>query len=300
MDDRMVLPLDEEAKKDALKDYLSITFGCLLFALSVNIFIVPAGLYNGGVYGIAQIIRTVIKEYTGIPLPSGFDISGVINFLLNVPLFYIAYKHVSKQFFVRTVFCLAVQTILLSVIPIQQKMVFDDMLLNVLIGGTLAGYGLGVLLRSKGCSGGVDILGIYFLKKDIKVTVGKMSIIVNAVVYLICAWMYDLNIAAYSIIYAAIISYVMDKSYYQSINMLCFVITKHEGLQKQLTQALGRGVTYWQGKGAFLDEGQIVNAVVISKDEVKDLKKVVNQIDPKAFVFMSEGITVDGYYLKRL
>ena len=92
----------------------------------------------------------------------------------------------------------------------------------------------------------------------------------------------------------------MDKSYYQSINMLCFIITKNRELQKQLTNAIGRGVTYWEGKGAFLEEDQIINTVVISKYEVKELKKIVNILDPKAFVFMSEGITVDGYYLKKL
>ena len=157
-----------------------------------------------------------------------------------------------------------------------------------------------MVLRSKGCSGGVDIVGIYFLKRDIKVTVGKMSIIVNAVVYVICAALFDLNIACYSVIYAAIISYTMDKTHYQSINMLCFIITKHRDLQKSLTNAIGRGVTYWDGKGAFSANDVTVNAVVVSKYEVKELKRIVNEIDPDAFVFMSEGITVDGYYLKKL
>ena len=226
--------------------------------------------------------------------------AGIINFILNVPLFYIAYRFVSKQFFSRTVTCLVVQTILLSIIPIPAKPVFDDLLLDALAGGVLTGYGLGLVLRSKGCSGGVDIVGIYFLKRDIKVTVGKMSIIVNAVVYVICAALFDLNIACYSVIYAAIISYTMDKTHYQSINMLCFIITKHRDLQKSLTNAIGRGVTYWDGKGAFSANDVTVNAVVISKYEVKELKRIVNEIDPDAFVFMSEGIPVDGYYLKKL
>ncbi len=286
--------------KEIAKDYVKIVAGCLLFSFSVNMFVVPAGMYNGGIYGISQIIRTLIVTFTGITVPAGYDIAGIINFALNVPLFYIAYRFVSKQFFSRTVFCLVVQTITLSVIPIPAKPVFEEPLLNALIGGLMTGYGLGLILRSKGCSGGVDIIGIYFLKKDIKVTVGKMSIIVNAAVYIICAILFDLNIACYSVIYAAIISYTMDKTHYQSINMLCFIITKQKDLQKNLTKAIGRGVTYWDGKGAFSAENMTVNAVVISKYEVKELKRIVNEIDPEAFVFMSEGITVDGYYLKKL
>ena len=287
-------------RKETVIDYLKIVLGCLMFSFSVNVFVVPAGMYNGGIYGISQIIRTMIVTFTGISVPAGYDMAGIINFILNVPLFYIAYRFVSKQFFSRTVTCLVVQTILLSIIPIPAKPVFDDLLLDALAGGVLTGYGLGLVLRSKGCSGGVDIVGIYFLKRDIKVTVGKMSIIVNAVVYVICAALFDLNIACYSVIYAAIISYTMDKTHYQSINMLCFIITKHRDLQKSLTNAIGRGVTYWDGKGAFSANDVTVNAVVVSKYEVKELKRIVNEIDPDAFVFMSEGITVDGYYMKKL
>ncbi|SFQ43130.1 Uncharacterized membrane-anchored protein YitT, contains DUF161 and DUF2179 domains [Lachnospiraceae bacterium XBB1006] len=287
-------------KKEDVADYARIIGGCLLFSFSVNVFVVPAGMYNGGIYGLSQIIRTLLVQYAHLALPSGFDIAGIINFALNVPLFYIAYRFVSKQFFSRTLFGLVIQTIVISLIPIPSKPVFDDPLLDALIGGLITGYGLGLILRSKGCSGGVDIIGIYFLKKDIKVTVGKISILVNAVIYLICAAMFDLNIACYSVIYAAIISYTMDRTHYQSINMLCFIITKNKELQKRLTQEIGRGVTYWDGKGAFSAEEMNVNAVVISKYEVKALKRIVNEIDPDAFVFMSEGITVDGYYLKKL
>lgn len=287
-----LLQNETNQRKEVFKDYLKIAAGCLLFAFSVNIFVVPAGMYNGGVYGISQVIRTLLQRFTSVPLPTTFDVAGVINFLLNVPLFYIAYRCVSRQFFVRTVSCVAVQTLLLTVIPIPKEPVFDEPLLNALVGGVLTGYALGMMLRSKGCSGGVDIVGIYFLKKDIKITVGKISIFVNAVVYLVCAWLFDLNVACYSVIYAAIISYTMDRTHYQNINMLCFIITKNKQLQYDLTKAIGRGVTYWDGKGAFTDESTIVNAVVISKYEVKELKRIVGILDPSAFVFMRDRKSV--------
>jgi uncharacterized membrane-anchored protein YitT (DUF2179 family) len=82
--------------------------------------------------------------------------------------------------------------------------------------------------------------------------------------------------------------------------MLCFIVSKNRELPYAITKALGRGVSYWEGKGAFLDEDRIIQAIVISKYEVKALKRVVNSLDEEAFVFMSEGITVDGYYLKKL
>lgn len=297
---REILGFTKEKREEILMQYGKILLGCLLFSLSVNLLVVPTGMYNGGIYGISQIIRTVLIRFSNFDIPTDFDISGVINFILNIPLFYIAFRYISKQFFARTMFCLVVQTILLSVIPIPAQPVLDEMLPNCLIGGLMAGYGLGLMLRSQGCSGGVDILGIYFLHNNSRITVGKISIIVNTVIYIVCALLFDINVACYSVIYAAIISFTMDKTHYQNINMLCFIISKNRELQYDLTRALGRGVTYWEGKGAFLDENRMIQAIVISKYEVKELKRVINSIDPGAFVFMSEGITVDGYYLKKL
>jgi uncharacterized membrane-anchored protein YitT (DUF2179 family) len=290
----------KERIRQALPQYGKIFLGCLLFSLSVNWLVIPTGMYNGGIYGFAQIIRTVLIRYSDFPVPTDFDISGVINFILNLPLFYIAYRYISKQFFVRTLFCLAVQTVMLSVIPIPSQPILEEMLPNCLIGGLMAGYGLGLMLRSQGCSGGVDILGIYFLHNNSRLTVGRISILVNAVIYIICAWLFDINVACYSVIYAAIISFTIDKTHYQNINMLCFIVSKNRELPYAITKALGRGVSYWEGKGAFLDEDRIIQAIVISKYEVKALKRVVNSLDEEAFVFMSEGITVDGYYLKKL
>ncbi len=300
MEENLLLKKEDNKLREALNEYIRIIAGCLLFAVSVNLLVVPAGIYNGGVYGLAQIIRTLLIRYSDLNIPTTFDISGIINYIINIPLFYIAYRFISRQFFIRTIFCLTVQTVFLSVIPVLETPIFSEPLLNVVAGGIVAGYGIGLMLRARGCSGGVDILGIYFLRNNIPFTVGKISIIVNAVIYSICAILFNLDVACYSVIYAAIISYTMDKTHYQSINMLCFVITKNKDLQHQLTKVLGRGVTYWNGKGAFLEEDMLVNVVVISKYEVKELKRVVNIIDPNAFVFMSEGITVDGYYLKKL
>lgn len=300
MEEKVLLEREGDKRLDTVNEYARIVAGCLLFAVSVNLFVVPSGIYNGGVYGLAQIIRTLLVRYSGWNIPTSFDISGIINYLINIPLFYIAYRCISKQFFIRTIICLTVQTVLLSIVPIPAEPLFSETLLNVAAGGLMAGYGLGLMLRARGCSGGVDILGIYFLHNNIPLTVGKISIIVNAIIYTICALLFNLDIACYSVIYAAIISYTMDKTHYQSINMLCFVITKKKEMQRNLTNVLGRGVTYWNGRGAFSEEDMIVNAVVISKYEVKELKRVVSIIDPNAFVFMSEGITVDGYYLKKL
>ena len=88
----------QEVKK--VKEYGIIIIGALLFCFGINTFISPLGLYNGGVVGISQIIRTIVVEY--IPVLKNFEIAGVINFIINIPLLLIAYKSISKKFFIRT------------------------------------------------------------------------------------------------------------------------------------------------------------------------------------------------------
>ena len=84
----------DETMKVSLKRYGIIILGAFLFCLGINLFMVPVGLYNGGVVGLSQIIRSVLGNY--ITLPSNVDISGIINFIINIPLFLLAYRSISK------------------------------------------------------------------------------------------------------------------------------------------------------------------------------------------------------------
>ena len=93
------------------KELLQSLIGIVLFALAVNIFIVPNSLYNGGVLGISQLIRSVLEQWFSFP----FDVAGVIYFIINVPLFFLAYKLLSKTFFRRTLVCVFLQYVLIAV-----------------------------------------------------------------------------------------------------------------------------------------------------------------------------------------
>ena len=173
--------------------------GMVLFAAGINFFIVPASLYNGGVLGISQIIRTLLIQVFP-SLASGTDIAGIINFILNIPLFIMAYISIGKSFFSRTLVCLISQTIFLSIFPIPATPLVNDSLTASIMGGLLAGTGIGISLRSGGSSGGMDIVGMFFTKKYKNFSVGKVSLTVNAVVYGICAILFGIPTAVYSII----------------------------------------------------------------------------------------------------
>ena len=149
----------EGTKVKKIKQYGIIIIGAFLFCLGVNLFISPLGLYNGGVVGISQIIRTIIVDY--FPSVKNFEIAGVINFIINIPLLLIAYKSISKKFFIRTVVSVISQTIFFTVITIPSTAIIDDPLAACLIGGIITGAGIGITLKAGGSGGGIDILGVY-------------------------------------------------------------------------------------------------------------------------------------------
>ena len=259
--------------KNDIKQFAGVIIGGFLFALSVNLFIVPLDLYSGGIIGIAQIIRTLMIQYLGLDILNSFDIAGIINFLINIPLFIMAYRSISRKFFIKTLLCVIVQTVSFTLIMIPQTAILDDVLASCVIGGLIGGFGIGLALRSSGSGGGLDILGVYFTKKFDNFSVGKLSLIVNAFVYIVCAILFDVSTAIYSIIYMACFSLVVDKT---------------------------RGVTYWKGAGAYTKTDTNIMVTVINKYETNQIKKIIEKNDPKAFVIFQEGMNVSGNFEKRL
>lgn len=283
-----------------LKTYGIIIAGAFIFAFGVNIFIVPVSLYNGGVIGIAQIIRTIASEIFHLPLPQNFDISGIINFILNIPLLLVAYKSISKKFFLRTVLSVVSQTIFFTLIAIPKEPIIDDILAACLIGGIVSGVGMGITLKAGGSGGGIDILGVYFSKKYSDFSVGKLGIIINGVIYIACAVLFEIPIAIYSVIYAVFYSLIVDKIHYQNINTTVMIFTKKDNVQEKIMSEMGRGITYWKGNGAYTEEDTAILVTVISKYEIPQIKRIIHEKDPKAFIIFNEGMSVSGNFEKRL
>lgn len=188
--------------RKSMYDYVYIVIGGILFAIAMNLFIVPLDLYSGGGIGIAQILRSIMIQYLHFDFGQ-IDIAGIINFILNVPLFILAYRSISRKFFVKTLVCVISQTIAFTVIMIPKQPILDDVLAACLIAGLIGGFGIGLALRSGGSGGGLDILGVYAAKNFENFSVGRLTNIVNAFVFGICAILFQVETAIYSIIFAA-------------------------------------------------------------------------------------------------
>ncbi len=284
--------------KNDITKTLYICVGTFIYALGVNIFVVPMGLYSGGFLGIAQIIRTAIENFSGISF--GFDISGIISFALNIPLMMLVYKTVGRGFIIKTGFCLAFQSILLSVIPIRE--IITDPLTSCIIGGLLYGFGIGLILRNGGSSGGVDIIGMYFAKKS-KVSVGKVGLTINVFVYVLAFFMVrDIERIIYTLIYAGISTIALDRMHIQNINSEVIIVSNNNNaeIQEAIMKEMRRGVSYWDGYGAYTGEERRVLYIVVSKYELANLRKIVKRIDPRAFVSVKHGVDITGNFEKRL
>ncbi len=276
--------------------------GAVIYALGINLFIVPVALYSGGIMGFSQVIRTVLVQYLNLPVQN-FDIAGVIYYLINVPILLLSMRKIGRRFFIKTVTCVTAVTVLLSVIPIPASPILpDDTLACCVIGGIICGFGMGIALKNGGSLGGTDVVGVMLLKWRRDFRVGRVNLITNIVLYGICLFLFDVPTVIYSLIYAAMSSFAIDRLHAQTINVEVRIITKsrNEEMEREICRELDRGVTKWDAVGAYTDETVHILFVLVSKYELGQLKNIVHKHDPHAFVVLNEGVSVVGNYKTRL
>ena len=131
-------------------------------------------------------------------------------------------------------------------------------------------------------------------------SVGKLGILLNVFVYGVCFFLFDIEMVIYSLIFATVVSITTDKVHIQNINTSVMIFTKKMGISKAIMEQMGRGVTNWDGEGAYTNKTSYILFVMISKYEVNQIKKIVHSIDPHAFMIFTDGCSVEGNFEKRL
>lgn len=276
---------------------LFILGGSLLYAAGMNLFITPIDLYSGGAVGFAQLINLFFNKLVD---GAAINLYGVIYMLINIPLLLVAYKSVGKSFFVKTLVGSLAISFFMTIVPTATTPIVEDYLTSVLIGGIITGFGIGLILLAGGCGGGVDIIGVWAAKKYKGASVGKISLAVNGVLFLVLLLLFDVSIVIYSLIYMVFFTIVLDKVHYQNINVRLMIFTKQEGIDEQITCKTGRGVTKWNGTGAYTEEDMNILVSCINKYEVSEFMEIIHGIDPKAFIIVDEGVYVSGNFEKRI
>lgn len=280
---------------------LACILGELIAAFSLNYFIVPLGLYSGGSMGVCQLLRTLLQIWGGLSF-GDYDIAGILYFLSNIPILLYARGILGRKFVLKTVVCTMAFSLFYSVIPAPSTMVVNDTLTACLLGGILTGVGSGLVLTCGGSGGGLDVIGLCLSKKGSHFTVGRFSMTFNAFLYALCLILFTPETAIYSVIYNFASAMVVDKAHQQNISVQALIFTRagERELGRVIMDELGRGVTWWEGVGAYTGENVHVLCVCLSKYEIEELFHTVHEMDPHAFITLQEGVRIYGNFQKKL
>ena len=280
---------------------LGVMVGQVIYALGTNLFIVPMNLYSGGTIGVCQLIRTLLQSWLNLDF-GNHDIAGIIYLISNIPVLYYAYRCLGRALVAKTIAGVVVYSLVSAIIPIPQTPVLSDYLTSCLLGGIICAVGSGVTLTCGGSGGGLETIGVCLSRRGSNMTVGKVSLIFNAVLYTCCFLMYEPEILIYSVLFLCCQVIVLDRLHQQNVNMqvMIFIRDEENRLTQYITNELNRGFTYWDGYGGYTHAGLKILCVCLSKYEIEDLVRTAQRIDPHAFLTTQEGIHVYGNYQKKL
>lgn len=288
------------ARQEGLK--LPLIFaGAVIYAFGMNCFLQPLHLYAGGFMGFAQLFAKLLEDM-GFTF-GRFNISGVLYYLMNVPFLILSYKKMRPRFVIKTLFAVTMITILLSLIPIPHAPVLEDRLADCIMAGIICGAGIGIILLMGACDGGMNLLGMIIINDYGHTTIGKISLTGNIILYGICLFLFDIQTVIYSLIYATFNSIACDRIHTQNISSQVIVVSKLKDTQPMEVEIMGqlhRGMTKLPATGVFTGENESVFIIFLSKYEVNRLHGIIRQYDPHAFIVETEGVNVDGHFLRKL
>jgi uncharacterized membrane-anchored protein YitT (DUF2179 family) len=266
----------------SLGDFTLLLAGAALQALSLRLFLVPAQLATGGVSGLSQIINF----YTGLPI-------GMLVLAGNLPLFLLGWRYLGgRRFAFRTAFAVLVYSLLvdLLVLFLPSGGLTSDLVLNALYGGLMSGIGYGLVYRGRGTSGGSDILA-RILNHRRGIPMSQSYLITDALVIFLAGLSFSWENALYALV-MLYVSGITAEAVSEGSNVVrtgLIVTTRPEAVAGLIMAQLERGVTVLSGKGAYTGEDRSVLYCVISRSEVAQLKTLVNEADPGAFMVIGQA-----------
>ena len=266
--------------------YGKILLGCAMFALGFNLFLEPNGLNAGGISGLSM----VLVHFTGV------GTVGLFTALFNLPLFIIGGWKIGKRFLYYSLIGMLLSAIFIDAFSNMPRPTTEP-LIGALYGGLVCGFGLGVVFSAGGSTGGSDIIVRLFKRKLPNVGIGVINICFDLVVAILTGLVFrDISRTLYSGVAIFISGKVMDSVVYSfDYSRVALIISKHhEQIASSVALKLGRGATYLRGEGSYTrDEIQVV-LTAVKRQQLAELKQLVVEIDPDAFIIVQEAHQVWG------
>lgn len=274
-----------------IRDFMRIVIGCALFGLGFDLFLQPNHMNVGGVSGIGQLLEHLI----------GFGSVAFWSVLINVPLFLISIRGVGRNFFFGSLVGMLLMNFFIElflIIPAPET----EPLLAALYGGLLCGAGSGLVFIAGASTGGVDILARLLRPKFPGMPIGKIIMAMDIITVSLTGLVFgDINKALYSAVTLYVCSLALDGVVYGlDYSTVALIISDHhDSIAKAINDRLDRGVTILDGRGFYSGQKKQVLLSAIKKRQAAELKNLVMDIDPNAFIILQESHQVLGEGFKR-
>ncbi len=275
------------------RDYLMIAAGSLLQSVGLRLFLVPAHLATGGVSGLAQIIN----YYSHWPI-------GVMVLLGNIPLFILGWRYLGgPRFAMRTAFAIITFSIFTDslVYFLPTNGLTSDLVLNTLYGGVASGIGYGLVYRGQGTSGGSDILA-RMLNNWRGLSISQSYLLTDALIIFLAGLSFSWSNALYALV-MLYVSGIAAEAIMEGSNVVRTAVIITTNPQPVIQEVLGtmeRGLTLLSGTGAYTGIERTILYCVITRSEVAQLKALVHEADPQAFIVIGQAHEVLGEGFKPL
>ena len=285
--------MEKNVFKDFLLQSLGLVVGCIFMSIGINMFFKPYTIAPGGL----SVLSLVLGKLTGLPIP-------VVMLAIGIPLVIFSIKILGVKDSIKTLIGMTVFSIVLGVTSSLSNFdVTKDVLLCSISGALCLGIGLGIVLKMDASTGGTDLIALMLNRAFPSVPLSKFMVILDGMV-VISAGIASKNLE--TALYSGVALYIIVKIVDAIVSGLnyskAFMIISNESdiLRDGITKELDRGVTFLQGKGGYTNEDKNVLLVVVSKKQEVHLKKVIKNIDPSAFIIVSDVHEVLGQGFKSI
>ena len=266
-----------------LKECFIVSIACIIMAFNTNYFYLGNKLAQGGVSGLSLIIHYITE----------IDIS-YIYFALNIPLIIIAYIFIGKDFVFKTLFATIILTIFLKIFGSFRGPI-DDILMASIFGGGINGIAIGIIFYAGGSSGGTDIIA-KIINQHYGVAIGKVLLTIDFIILSMVAFIFGKVIFMYTLISLLVSSKMIDiiQEGIYSAKGVTIITNRVEELRKKIMEDTGRGITLINAKGAYTQKEIGMLYCVVGKYQLMKVKSIVKEIDPMAFMIVTQVHEVIG------
>ncbi len=267
-----------------VRDYAFMTIGIAVTAFALDVFLIPNKLAAGGVSGLATVIHYWALEQFDVVLPIGMQM-----LVMNAVLLLFAFRLRGVRYLAKTLFGAVLLSVLIDVFaPLVPALGANDLLLAALYGGVVSGLGMGLVFKAGGNTGGTDIVG-QLLSRRLPLGVGQIMLVVDASITLLAAFQFGPTLAMYGAVAIFVgtmtIDIVLEGLPFEKA--VYIISDSADAISNSVLTELGRGATFLDATGAYTGDPRGMLLVVLSRNELDDLKAIVRSHDDQAMVIIS-------------